>query len=287
MLDQILYQGLVGLGIAMYVWLVAAGLTLIFGVLGVLNFAHGSLYMLGAYLSYTAVGLWGMNFWVGLALAPLAVAAVGGVMERFFLRRVYHLDHTYQLLLTFAFLLILADTVKWIWGPIYQSAPVPAVLRGAVTVFGRPFPSYSLFIIALGPAVAAGLWLLLDRTWWGRTVRAAAADRETAGAIGINVPLLYTGVFMFGSWLGALGGALGIPIRTVSPGMAEDYIVQAFAVAVIGGLGNLRGAFVGAILIGLVNAYGHAYLPQLELVFMYLLMAVVLILRPQGLFASR
>lgn len=287
MLEQVLYQGLVGVSLAMYLWLVAAGLTLIFGVLGVLNFAHGSLYMLGAYFSYTAVGLMGIDFWLSLAVAPLLVAVLGGAIERFFLRRVYHLDHAYQLLLTFAFLLILADAVKLVWGPIYQSAPVPPAFRETVTAFGRPFPAYSLFIVALGPVVALALWLILDRTWWGRTIRAAASDRDMAGAIGIDVPRLYTGVFMFGSWLGALGGALGIPIRTVSPGMADDYIIQAFAVAVIGGLGNLRGAFVGAILIGLGNAYGHAYLPVFELVFMYVLMAVVLILRPQGLFGAR
>jgi branched-subunit amino acid ABC-type transport system permease component len=287
LLEQLIYQGLVGLSLAMYLWLVAAGLTLIFGVLGVLNFAHGSLYMLGAYFSYTVVGMVGLDFWLGLAVAPLLVALVGGVMERFFFRRVYHLDIAYQLLLTFAFLLILADAVKWYWGPIYQSVPMPAALDGALMVVGRPFPIYNLFVIVLGPLVALGLWLLLDQTWWGRTVRAAASDRSMAGAIGVNVPRLFTGVFMFGSWLGALGGALGTPIRTVSPGMAEDYIIQAFAVAVIGGLGNLKGAFAGAILIGLVNAYGHVYAPVFELAFMYILMAVILIVRPEGIFGTR
>ncbi|MEK6709590.1 MAG: branched-chain amino acid ABC transporter permease [Nitrospinota bacterium] len=285
-MEQILYQGLVGLGLAMYLWLVAAGLTLIFGVLGVLNFAHGSLYMLGAYLSYSAVARLGVNFWVGLAVGPLVAALVGGFMERFFIRRVYRIDVAYQLLLTFAFILIFADLVKWIWGPIFQSAPVPAILDGAVRIVGRPFPIYNLFVIALGPLVALGLWLMLEKSWWGRTIRAAAAHREMAAAIGVNVPRLFTGVFMFGSWLGAVGGALGIPIRTVSPGMAEDYIIQAFAVAVIGGLGNLKGAFAGAVLIGLVNAYGHLYAPVFELAFMYILMAVILVVRPQGLFGS-
>ncbi|MFQ5895929.1 MAG: branched-chain amino acid ABC transporter permease, partial [Nitrospinota bacterium] len=203
MLEQLIFQGLVGLSLAMYLWLVAAGLTLIFGVLGVLNFAHGSLYMLGAYFSYTAVGILGVNFWVGLAVGPLLVALVGGAMERFFIRRVYKIDLAYQLLLTFAFILIFADGVKWYWGPIYKSASMPPALDGAVLVFGRPFPVYSLFVIALGPLVALGLWLLLDKTWWGRTVRAAASDRDMASAIGVNVPRLFTGVFMFGSWLGA------------------------------------------------------------------------------------
>jgi len=284
--EQLLFQGLVGLSLAMYLWLVSAGLTLIFGVLGVLNFAHGSLYMLGAYFGYSAVRVLGVSFWVGLAVAPLLVALVGGFIERFFIRRVYHIDVAYQLLLTFAFILIFADLVKWYWGPIYQSAPVPAGLSGALPILGRPFPVYNLFVMALGPLAALGLWLLLEKTWWGRTVRAAAGDREMAGAIGVNVPQLFTGVFMFGSWLGAVGGALGIPIRTVSPGMAEDYIIQAFAVAVIGGLGNLKGAFIGSVLIGLVNAYGHLYAPVFELAFMYILMAAILILRPQGIFGT-
>ena len=279
-----IYQGMIGLSLAMFLWLVAAGLTLIFGVLGVLNFAHGSLYMLGAYLSYTAVRILGMDFWVGLAVGPLLVALVGGLMERFFIRRVYHIDEAYQLLLTFAFILIFADLVKWAWGPIYQSVPVPGALSGAVLIFGRPFPVYNLFVIALGPLVGLFLWFLLERSWWGRTIRAAAADREMAAAIGVDVPRLFTAVFMFGSWLGGIGGALGIPIRTVSPGMAEDYIIQAFAVAVIGGLGNLKGAFFGSILIGLVNAYGHLYAPVFELAFMYILMAAILLVRPQGLF---
>lgn len=286
MLEQLFYQGMIGLSLAMFLWLVAAGLTLIFGVLGVLNFAHGSLYMLGAYLSYSAVRILGLDFWVGLAVGPLLVALAGGLMERFFIRRVYHIDEAYQLLLTFAFILIFADLVKWVWGPIYQSAPVPGALGGAIPIFGRPFPVYNLFVIALGPLVGLGLWFLLEKSWWGRTIRAAAADREMAAAIGVDVPRLFTAVFMFGSWLGGVGGALGIPIRTVSPGMAEDYIIQAFAVAVIGGLGNLKGAFFGSILIGLVNAYGHVYAPVFELAFMYILMAAILLVRPQGLFGT-
>ncbi len=212
------------------------------------------------------------------------MAVVGGVIERFFIRRVYRVDVTYQLLLTFAFILILDDLVKIIWGPIFKVISIPGSLRGSVAVFGGDFPVYNLFVLGVGPLVALGLWVFLDRTWWGNTIRAAASDREMAGAIGINVPRLFTGVFVFGSWLGALGGALGIPIRAISPGMGTEYIILAFAVVVIGGLGNLKGAFIGAVLIGLLTSYGHLYVPLLELAFVFILMAVILLLRPQGIF---
>lgn len=286
MLETLAYQGVVGLSLAMYIWLVASGLTIIFGVLGVINFAHGSLYMLGAYFTYTCLGWFGDNFWVALAVGPLFVVAVGWVMERWFLRYVYHLEAAYQLILTFAFVLILDDLVKWVWGPIYRVPGIPPLLQGAVPLMGRPFPIYNLFIIIVGPLVALGLWVLLERTWWGRMVRAAASDREMANAIGINVRRLFTVVFMFAAWLGALGGALGIPIRAISPGMGDFVIIQAFVVAVIGGLGSLTGAFLGALLIGLLSAYGTLLFPVFEMALVFMLMAAVLLIRPQGLFGT-
>lgn len=273
-----------GLSLAMYLWLLAAGLTIIFGVLGVLNFAHGSLFMLGAYLAFTFYGLMGMNFWLAIALSLLGVALVGFIMERFFLRHIYHLDHAYQLLLTFGFILILDDAVKMIWGGVFKIPPMPGFLEGAWPVFGRAFPIYNLFIICAGIVVAVGLWLLLEKTWWGRTVRATASDREMANAIGINVPTLFTGVFMFGSMLAALGGALGTPVRVVAPGIGTAMIIQAFIITVIGGLGNLKGAFVGSLIVGVLSAYGTLFFPVFELFFIFAIMAAVLLVRPQGLF---
>ena len=286
-MESILFQGLIGLNLAMDIWLVASGLTLIFGVLGVLNFAHGSLYMLGAYFAFTFVEHAGTSFWVSLILASLIVAVVGGIMERFFLRYVYKLEVVYRLLLTFAFILILDDAVKMIWGPVYKSPPIPSFLDGSVRLFGRLFPVYNLFIICVGPLVALGLWALLEMTWWGKVIRASASDREMASAIGVNVPKLFTSVFIFGAWLGAIGGALTVPIKIISPGMGTLIIIEAFVVAVIGGLGSLKGAFIGAILIGLLHAYGTLYFPVFEMAFVFILLATVLLVRPQGLFGAK
>ena len=283
----LLFQGLVGLTEAMYLWLVAAGLSLIFGVLRVLNFAHGSLYMLGAYLTYAVFRALGGNFWVALLVGPLLVAAIGWAMEVLFLRRVYRADVAFQLLMTFAFVLILDDVVKLVFGPVYQSPPTPRLLSGAVLVFGSPLPAYHLFILAAGGLVAVGLWLFLEKTRWGLLVRATAADREMARALGVRSSRLFTWVFMLGAWLAGLGGALSIPVRSISPGMGELIIIEAFVVVVLGGLGSLRGAFIGAVAIGLLHAYGIVFLPVFELALAYLVMAAVLIVRPWGLFGVR
>lgn len=284
-INDLAYQGLIGLSQAMYLWLISAGLTIIFGVLNVLNFAHGSLFMLGAYVAYTAYGLVGLPFAVSVALSLTAVALLGMVMERGFLRHLYHLDHAYQLLLTFGFVLVLDDGVKLIWGGIFKIPPIPRFLDGAWPLFGRPFPFYNLFIIAVGVLVGLCLWLLFERTWWGRIVRATATDREMASAIGIDVPQVFSSVFMLGAGLAALGGALGVPVRPASPGIGAAMIIQAFIITVIGGLGNLPGAFVGSLLVGVISAYGTLLFPVFELFFIFVIMAVVLLIRPQGLFA--
>lgn len=284
-MDTILFQGLIGLSLAMYLWLLSAGLTIIFGVLGVLNFAHGSLFMVGAYLAYTFYGILALPFWLAILLSLLGVALLGLVMEWGFLRRIYDLDHAYQLLLTFGFILILDDAVKLIWGGVFRIPPVPPFLEGAWPVAGRLFPVYNVFLIAVGLVVAGVLWLLFERTWWGRTVRATASDPEMANAIGVNVPRVFSGVFMFGAALAALGGALGTPVRVVAPGIGAAMIIQAFIITVIGGLGNLKGAFVGSLLVGVLSAYGTLFFPVFELFFIFVIMAVVLLVRPQGLFA--
>lgn len=285
-METLAFQGLVGLSLAMYLWLVSAGLTIIFGVLGVINFAHGSLFMLGAYFAFTFYGLLGWNFWLAIGLSLLATAAVGFVMERFFLRYLYGVDEAYQLLLTFGFVLILDDGVKIVWGGVFRIPPIPAFLDGAYSILGRPFPIYNLFIIAAGAAVALLLWLTFERTWWGKTVRATASDREMANAIGVNVPRVFSGVFMVGAMLAALGGALGTPVRVASPGLGAAMIIQAFVITVIGGLGNLKGAFAGSLIVGILSAYGTLLFPVFELALIYMVMAVVLLVRPQGLFAG-
>jgi branched-subunit amino acid ABC-type transport system permease component len=281
-----LFQGLVGLSEAMYLWLVAAGLSLIFGVLRVLNFAHGSLYMLGAYFAWLAFRFSG-SFWVALLVGPLLVALVGWAMEFGFLRRIYRAEVAFQLLMTFAFVLIFDDLVKLAFGPVYQSPPTPLLLSGAVVLGRSVLPTYHLFILAVGALVGLGLWLFLEKTSFGLIIRATAADREMARALGVRSSRLFTWVFMLGAWLAGLGGALSMPVRTISPGMGEFIIIEAFVVVVLGGLGSLRGAFLGAVLIGLLHAYGLVFMPVFELALAYVAMAAVLIVRPWGLFGVR
>ena len=284
MMEAVAFQGLIGLSLAMYLWLISAGLTIIFGVLGIVNFAHGSLFMVGAYLAYTFYGQIGLPFPLAIVLSLIGTGLVGLVMERF-LSRIYGIDEAYQLLLTFGFILILDDAVKMIWGGVFKIPPIPAFLDGALPVFGKSFPVYNIFVIAVGLIVALALWLAFEKTWWGRIVRATAADREMASAIGVNVPRVFSGVFVVGAMLAALGGAIGIPVRVVAPGIGAAMIIQAFIITVIGGLGNLKGAFVSSLIVGVLSAYGTLFFPVFELFFIFVIMAVVLLVRPQGLFA--
>ena len=203
-MDTIAFQGLMGLSQAMYLWLISSGLTIIFGVLRIVNFAHGSLFMVGAYLAFTFYDSLGLPFWAAIVVSLVGVGILGLVMERGFLRHLYGLDEAYQLILTFGFILILEDAVKLIWGGVFKIPPIPAFLDGAWRVFGRPFPIYNAFVIAVGLVVGVALWALFEKTWWGRIVRATAGDREMANAIGVNVPRVFAGVFTFGSALAAL-----------------------------------------------------------------------------------
>lgn len=281
------YQGMIGLTYAMYLWLLAAGLTIAFGVLKILNFAHGALFMLGAYFAVTLYGIVELNFWLAIVLAAAGVAIVGAVMERFFFRRIYHLDLPFQLLLTFGFVLIIDDLVKMAWGGMFLAPPIPDMFIGSTVLFGRPFPHYNLFILAMGVLMAVVLWLLFDKTWWGKTVRAASWSREMGSSLGLDAPRLFTIVFMVAAALAAVGGALSVPTRHVDPGIGTAMIVQAFIVTVIGGLGNLRGAFVGALIVGVLTAYSTMLVPGFELFLPYMVMALVLLLRPEGLFGGR
>lgn len=282
----LLTQALNGLTLAMSLFLIASGLSLIFGVVGVLNFAHGSLYMLGAYLTYTLalkfVNMPGF-FWIAVVLASLVVAAIGAVIERIFIRRLYRRELLYQLLFTYALVLIFSDTVKMVWGSAFKSVPRPATLAGSVEILGRAFPSYYLIVLILGPVVALVLWALLHRTKWGSVIRALASDREMASALGINVISLSTWVFFLGSCLGGFGGALWAPVGSLSPGMDVEIIVDSFIVVVVGGLGSLWGTLLAAIIIGEVTSFGILVLPRFAIVFIFVLMAIVLIARPWGL----
>ncbi|MFI5030476.1 MAG: branched-chain amino acid ABC transporter permease [Reyranellales bacterium] len=282
-------QFLGGLTTAMFLFLIASGLSLVFGVMRVLNFAHGSFYMLGAYLAWQAVQWLSPvleSFWLAALFAALIVAVLGGLVERLLLRHMYGKEELYQLLLTYALVLILGDAAKAIWGTQQLSVSRPATLEGAIEIFGAVLPVYNLFIMLAGVAIAIGGWLILARSSAGRMVRAAALDREMLGALGANVGALYTGMFMASSFLAGLSGALVTPIQSIVPGMDVEVIVEAFIVVVIGGLGSFWGTFWGSIIYGQVLSFGILILPSFSLFSVFALMAVILIVRPWGLFGK-
>ena len=279
-------QSLSGLTAAMFLFLIASGLSLIFGVLRVLNFAHGTFYMLGAYSAFQLVQWIGTGpgmFWVAAVGAALAVALLGGIVERFLFRYLYGKDELYQLLFTYALVLILSDVAKILWGTQQKSVSRPPGLAGGFSIFGTIVPYYNLFILLLGPVIALTFWFVLQRTRVGRFIRAAALDRETLGALGVNVSGLYTGVFVLASFLGGLGGALVTPVRTIVPGMDTEIIVEAFIVVVIGGLGSFWGTFLGSLIYGQVLSFGILFFPRFSIFAVFALMAAVLIVRPWGL----
>lgn len=280
-------QFLSGLSRGMILFLLASGLSLIFGALRVLNFAHGSFYMLSAYLSYGIVsrldGLPGINFWIAVALAPVAVGVLGGLVELTFFRRIYARELEYQLLLTYGLILVFSDVARFIWGEEYRSVSRPPALAGPVFVFGKPVPVYVMFLIAVSALVGVALWLLLYRTKLGRTIRAVVYDRHMVSALGINVPKMYSLVFALGCALAGLAGALMAPMGSITLGMDVDIIVECFVVVVVGGMGSILGALLGALLIGQLYAFGILIVPRAALAFVFLAMTVVLIVRPWGL----
>jgi branched-chain amino acid transport system permease protein len=275
-----------GLTSAMTLFIIAAGLSLIFGVLGILNLAHGSLFMLGAYFAFQFT-YWLGSFWLALLLAPLVCAGVGAIIERFLIRPVYGIHITFQLLLTFGIILLVTDLVRLIWGVSYRTVSEAEILMGAVNAFGVTYPKYNLFVILMGILIGILIWVLLSKTRIGKMVQAASSDREVANGLGINVPRVYTVVFAFGAWLAGLAGVLAAPLRSLMLELDVHTIVEAFVVVVIGGLGSIPGALIGSLLLGQLNAFGILYFSRYEMAFMYVLMAVVLIIRPHGLLGEK
>lgn len=273
----------IGLSIALLLFLLAAGLTLIFGMLGVVNFAHGSLYMLGAYLAYTVITATG-SFWVALAVVPFIGAAVGAAMEMVALRPVYSREHHYQVLLTFGFILILEEAVRVFWGLGYKEVGPPEALSAPVHFLGVVISPYRLFVIGFGAAAAGLLFYVLERTRVGIIVRASSSDPEMVQALGLDVDRVRTGVFAFGAGLAALGGVVAAPLYPVELGMGFNIIIDCFIVIIIGGLGSIRGAILAALLIGLVRAFGYTVAPDWVDFMTYSVLILVLLTRPEGLF---
>jgi len=299
-----LEQGLNGIQFGLMLFLLAAGLTLVFGIMDMINLAHGSLYMIGAYLMATLAQATG-SFWAALPLALIATALVGAVLEVVLLRNLYERDHLTQVLATFAVIMIANEAVRIVWGAQSLMLNAPAALTGPVRLPGGvQYASYRLAIIGVGVAVAICLYVLVTKTKIGMLVRAGASNREMALAMGVNIRSLFTAVFALGAALCALAGAMLGPILAVQVGMGENILILAFVVIVIGGIGSIRGAFVGALLVGAVDTMGRALLPiafakmfspqaasnlgpSLSSILIYVLMAAVLFFRPQGLFPAR
>ncbi len=283
----IVRQFVAGLSNGSLLFLVAAGLSLIFGVSRIINFAHGAVYMLGAYFAYTVVGNASKDlptFIAAIVFATMATAAFGAAFEALVLRRIYRSDQAFQLLVTFGLVLILGDAVRMVWGREENAALAPAGLDHIVRVAGLGFSAYRLFLVAVGAIVCVVLWWVLYRTRLGVMVRAATVDREMLKALGVRTDRLFTAVFAAGAGLAGLAGGLSAPVVSVGPGLHSQVLIDAFAVVVIGGMGSFVGALVGAFLLGQANAFGTLIAPALAIVLPFVVMVIVLIVRPWGLF---
>lgn len=286
-MEALLPQLLNGLAFAMLLFLVASGLSVVFGLMDVLNLAHGSFYMVGAYFGLTLVGVTG-SFWLALVLAPIGVALLAYPVQRWLIRPISRRGHLDQVLLTFGLALIIADGVRWIWGPTIRSiAPPPGLIDSIDLPFGYVFPAYRLFVILFGVALALVIWSLLERTRWGATIRAGVTDRTMARHLGIDIERVFAHTFAFGAALAALAGVVAAPVLSLYPGMDFEVLILALIVVVVGGLGSVAGAFWGSVLVGVANTLGVQLVPQFAMFTIFAVMALVLLYRPAGLLGRK
>ncbi len=277
------------ISLGMNLFIIAAGLTLVFGVLRIVNFAHGSFYMVGAYIAYSViqrVGETNLGFVAGVAGAALIMGAIAFFVERLLLSHLYDKEHMLQLLFTFALVLIFQDVVKLIWGAAQYSISSPPMLSGVADFGFVRYPMYLLSLAVIGPIIALGLWWAIEKTRWGRIVRASRLDREMLSALGTDVKRVYSTVFVAGAMLAAMGGALAAPRSVVDLGMDSLIILDCFVIVVIGGLGSLLGSFVGALILGFLTVFGSLFLNEWVIVAVYVAMVAILLVRPWGLFGQ-
>ena len=267
---------------AALLFFLGVGLTLIFGIMRIVNFAHGSIYMLGAFVGYTAARITG-SFWAALIAAPILVALFGTAFEFGILRRLYRRDGSAFLMVTFGLALILGEVIRLVWGSEALQVKGPAAFSGVVFILDEPFPVYRLFLAGAGIVVALAIWQFLERTRLGLLIRATSQNAEMVHALGTDVNLVRSAVFGIGCGLAALGGVLAAPLVTASLGMAASVIIDAFVIVIIGGMGSFPGSLIGALLVAFVQVFGNYYFPDLALAFMYLIMLLVLVVRPGGL----
>lgn len=283
-MSLILIQALNGLQTGLVIFLAASGLTLVFGILGVINLSHGSFYMLGAYLALSLTGMFGDVFLALIAGIPLAFL-LGLAIEWLFIRHLYDRDHLQQVLLTFALILIFNEFQQVVWGSYPHSIPAPSYLANSVRLTeGLSYPVYRLALMAICVALAIAMALVIQKTRIGRLIRAAESNREMVEALGFDSRLIFRMVFATGVALAATAGMLAAPIESAYPGIGDRVLIVSFVVVVIGGIGSVRGAFVGSLLIGMADAFGKVFLPQFSSIIIYALMALVLVIRPAGLF---
>ena len=285
-LDILLIQFLNGLVISMLLFLTAAGLSLILGLMDVVNLVHGSSYLLGGYFGLTVLRQTD-SFWLALIIAPIFTALLGLLIERIFLQRLYLKGHLHQVLFTFGLALVAADLMRWNWGSHVQSIPTPQLFAGTVQIAGMGFPIYRLAILAIGLVLAASLWFLIEQTRIGAIVRAGVADSQMVDALGINIQRVFAAVFALGTGLAALAGVLAAPIPNLYPGQDFEILLLAMVVVVVGGLGTIKGAFWGAIIIGMADTFAKARLPEISVFVIFLIMALVLLIQPSGLMGTR
>ena len=275
-----------GLTYAGLLFLVSSGLTLVFGMMNVLNFAHAAFYMLGAYVAFSVMRYSG-SFWPALVVSPLVLLTLGVFVEKFLLRRVHARGHVYELLLTFGLAYVIQESVKFIWGTTPQAMTVSGFLAETVTLSGTTYPIYRLFIFGVSVAVGCIMALVLYKTRIGIIVRAAVDDSDMVSALGINVPFLFMAVYAVGAALSAFAGVIAGPLLSVFPGMAESILIDAFVVVVVGGMGSLGGAVLASFMIGELQSFGVLWFPKFSLVLIYIMMALVLVIKPEGLFGEK
>ncbi|WP_093043416.1 branched-chain amino acid ABC transporter permease [Thalassobacillus cyri] len=286
-MDILIAQMVNGLSYGMLLFVITCGLALVFGILGVLNLAHGSLYMIGGYVGYSVTATYTQSFWLALLTAPLVVAFIALIMERTLLHYTYKLGHLSQVLLTLGVAYVFHDIAKIIWGTNVLSIRVPESLAGSVSIAGQLFPLYRLVIIAVGIVIAVGIWWVQNKTRWGAIIRAGLSDREMIGALGVNISLVFTSVFVLGGILAGFGGVVAAPILGLYPDMEFQTLILALVVLVIGGLGSIAGTFTASILVGVLETFGRYLVPELSMFLVFTLMAIILVWRPNGLLGKQ
>lgn len=276
-----------GVSYGLLLFIITCGLSLVFGILGVLNLAHGSLYMFGAYIAYSLTATYTQSFWLALLIAPISVALLALVVELFLLRPTYQLGHLSQVLLTFGLAYVFHDLASIIWGSNVLSIPVPSIFSGSIAIFGQTFPVYRIAVIIVGIVIAVLLWYIQEKTKWGAIIRAGLSDKQMVSALGINIKLVFTIVFVIGGLLAGFGGVVAGPILGLYPSMEFQTLILALVVLVIGGLGSISGTLVAGLLVGIVETFSRFLVPELSMFLVFGLMAIILIVKPNGLLGKK